>query len=190
MGSVVDVAGLPVKFPTHRHEEAFWESLGRAVATFGFLEEILAKAIFALTATRPWEQGDIQQAYDAWVVKLERALMDPLGNLIEVYGKAMRDHPDATTDDLDRLLEALRKAAEMRNILCHSSWRPPNPSGASLPFFVNRQKRVVDSAIDQRFLDQVQRHTAELSCAVINTVTRMGWRFPGADGPGRAIWDD
>ena len=42
----VDEDGLPDGFPTHGHEAAFWESLGRAVATFGFLEEILEKAIF------------------------------------------------------------------------------------------------------------------------------------------------
>lgn len=40
---VVDVDALPGRFPTHLHEPAFWESLGRAVATFGFLEEILGK---------------------------------------------------------------------------------------------------------------------------------------------------
>ncbi len=38
--SVVDLDGLPDQFPTHEHEGAFRESLGRAVATFGFLEEV------------------------------------------------------------------------------------------------------------------------------------------------------
>lgn len=52
----VDLDNLLDKFPTHRHEAAFWESLGRAVATFGFLEEILGKAIFAFTATRVYNE--------------------------------------------------------------------------------------------------------------------------------------
>jgi hypothetical protein len=41
---------LPPSFPTQAHAPAFWEALGRAVATFGFLEETLGKAIFAFTS--------------------------------------------------------------------------------------------------------------------------------------------
>ena len=48
----VNQDGLPNKFPTDGHEAAFWESLGRTVATFGFLEEVLGKAIFALPLSR------------------------------------------------------------------------------------------------------------------------------------------
>jgi hypothetical protein len=49
---IVDIKNLPASFPTHRHSAAFWENLGRTVATFGFLEEVLGKAIFAFTATK------------------------------------------------------------------------------------------------------------------------------------------
>lgn len=112
---------------------------------------------------------------------------DPLGNLIDAYGKAVRDNPEATIDNLDDLLSDLRKASKMRNILCRGSWRPPDANGASLPFFVNRQKMVVESVMDCQFIDQVQRHTAKLACAVIDTVTHMGWQFPGSAGPGKAI---
>jgi len=188
-GSVVDLGALPKQFPTHMHEGAFWESLGRAVATFGFLEEVLGKAIFAFTATRPYDEAEIQQAYEEWLPKLKRALKDPLGSLIDAYGKAVRDHGSATIENLDELLTDLRKASAVRNILCHGSWRLPNASGLSVPFFVDRQERVVDSAMDCPFIDQVQRHTAELACAVINTVTHMGWQFPGSAGPGKAIWE-
>jgi hypothetical protein len=190
VGSVVDMDVMPKYFPTHKHEGTFWESLGRAVATFGFLEEVLGKAIFAFTATRPYDEAEIQQAYTDWLPKLERALTDPLGNLIDAYGKAVRDNSSATIDRFDELLSDLRKASEVRNMLCHGSWRLPNATGASVPFFVNRQKMVVDTAVDCQFIDQVQRHTAELSCAVINTVTHMGWQFPGSAGPGKTIWED
>ena len=178
------------RFPTHKHDAAFWEGLGRAVATFGFLEEVLGKAIFAFTATRPYDEAEFQQAFDTWFPKLERALTDPLGNLIGAYEKAVRDHPDATITNLDLLLSDLRKAAEMRNILCHGSWGPPNADGASVPFFVNRKKFVVDAAMNHEFLAQVQRHAAELACTVMNTVSSMGWRFPGSDGPGKPISSD
>src|SRR5450756_1659984 len=89
VGTIVDMDRLPQQFPTHRHERAFWESLGRAVATFGFLEEVLAKAIFAFTATRPYDEAEIEQAYAKWALTLEHVLIDPLGNLIDTYGKAV-----------------------------------------------------------------------------------------------------
>ena len=103
----IDPDCLPDRFPTHRHEATFWESIGRAVATFGFLEEILGKAIFSFTATRSYDEADFNQAYDEWLPKLERALVDPLGNLIDAYGKAVRDNPNAVIDNLDELLEDL-----------------------------------------------------------------------------------
>ena len=188
-GHIIDTSRLPEHFPTHKHEGAFWASLGRTVATFGFLEEVLGKAIFAFTATRPYEESEIEQAYEEWLPKLERALTDSLGGLIESFGKAVRDHPVQAINDLPHLLTDLKKAASMRNILCHGSWNLPDSQGASLPFFVNRQREVVDTALDCAYLDQVQRHIAELACSVINTVTRMGWRFPGSTGLGKPIWD-
>jgi len=161
--------------------------LGRAVATFGFLEEVLAKAIFAFTATRPYNQSEMDEAFEQWLPKLERALTDPLGGLIDSFGKAVRDYPDEAITNLPDLLSDLKKAASMRNILCHGSWRLPDSQGASVPFFVNRQKEVFETAMDCAYLDQVQRHTAEIACSVINTVTNMGWQFPGSMGPGKPI---
>ena len=94
-GYVVSHGELPEKFPTHKHEALFWESLGRAVATFGFLEETLTKAIFSFTATKPYEEHEIQIAYAKWLPKLERTLSDPLGNLIDTFEKAVRDYSKA-----------------------------------------------------------------------------------------------
>jgi hypothetical protein len=184
----IDVASLPASYPTHRHDPAFWEALGRVVATFGFLEEILGKAIFAFTATRPYSNMvEAEQAYAAWLPQLERALTDPLGNLIDVYGRAVREHPEAGITDFDDLLTDLRKASDIRNVLCHGSWPPPDVNGASVPLFVTRRKEIFETAVDQSFLAQVQRATAELACAVMSTVTVMGWRFPGSSGPGAPI---
>ena len=76
---VVDVKGLPEKFPTQRHAGEFWEALGRTVATFGFLEEALGKAIFSFTATREIPEDQIQAEFEKWLPTLERALSDPLG---------------------------------------------------------------------------------------------------------------
>ena len=188
MGHIVDFNALPDKFPTHMHEPKFWECLGRTIATFGFLEESLAKAIFSFTATKPYSEEEALKAYSKWLPKLENALTDQLWNLTESYGKAVREHPDATIENLEDLLNDLKQASKIRNVICHGSWRPPNPNGASIPFFVNRNKERFETAIDVQFLNQVQKHTNALICSVINTVTHMGWQFPGSNGPGKEIW--
>jgi hypothetical protein len=155
----------------------------------GFLEEILGKAIFALTATRNYSPDEIDAAYQAWLLQLERALTDQLSNLAESYGAAARNNPATTTENVDELVEEIKKATVIRNVLCHGSWRTPNASGASVPLFVNREKQVFDTAIDIAYLEQVQTHVAELACSVIDTVTHMGWQFPGGAGPGKPIME-
>lgn len=111
--------------------------------TFGFLEEMLGKAIFAFSATREYPEDELEAAFERWLPTLERALVDPLGSLIESYGKAVRDNQNAMIANLDDLLEDIRKAARVRNVLCHGSWRLPDARGRSVPFFVNRQKEVL-----------------------------------------------
>ena len=185
--AVIDRESLPAMFPTDRHETEFWEHLGRAIASFGFLEEVLGKAIFAFTATRRYREDEINEAYEAWLPKLERALTDQLVNLAEAYGKATRDNPETTTEDVTDLVEEIKAAAAIRNVLCHGSWRTPDENGASTPRFVNRRKEVFKTPIDVAFLRQVQAHVAELSCRVVDTVTLMGWQFPGGAGPGKRI---
>lgn len=185
---IVDCANLPQNFPTHRHSGEFWEELGRTVATFGFLEEVLGKAIFSFTATRQFPEDQIESEFEKWLPTLERALSDPLGGLIVTYGKAVRDNKAATITNLDDLLESLRDASVIRNVLCHGSWRVPDEEGRSVPLFVDKKNRVFETAIDISYLKQVRRHVAELACEVITTVTHMGWQFPGSSGPGNPIF--
>ena len=165
-GHVVARSGLPDKFPTQLHEPAFWEALGRAVATYGFLEDVLSKAIFSFTATTSYREEELEDAYKAWFPTLERALVDPLSNLIDVYGKAVRNNGDSTTENLDNLLKELQDASKIRNVICHGSWGAPDSMGATIPSFVNKQKEVFDTSIDRSFLDQLQRATTSLACTV------------------------
>lgn len=185
---IVDVDSLPKLFPTHRHPSYFWETLGRTIATYGFLEEVLAKAIFSFTAAQPIEDAKFDEQFNKWILRLEKALTDPLGQLIQEFGKVVRAHPNSSFQDLDCLLDDLRRASRIRNVLCHGSWnRCPDADGASVPYFVDSKKRIFETAINSQYLDQTQRHVAQLACSVMNSVTSMGWAFPGTEGPGRAL---
>ena len=185
---VIDLSGLPTGYPTHAHLPEFWEALGRTIATFGFLEEIMCKAIFALTGTKTYSGAEIASAYEEWIAKLERSLSDPLGNLVDTYCKAVREHPKTTISNREKLLADLRAASKIRNVLCHGSWRTPDARGASKPLYVNKQSEQFDTAIDKAWLDATREHVVELICAVINTVTHMGYQFPGSSSPGTPTW--
>ena len=187
-GYIVNQARLPAGYPTHDHDPSFWEALGRAMATFGFLEEVLLKAIFALTVTTPYEESELDAAYAAWLPRITRSLSDPLGSLIDTYGKAAREHSNARIEGVDELLADLRAACKTRNAICHGSWHAPDEVGRSIPFYVNKQGEKFETAVDCAFLHQLQKAVAGLACEVINTVTHMGWQFPSSDGPGRAVW--
>ena len=188
LGHVVQRDALPLGFPTHRHMPEFWEHLGRTVGTFAFLEDALCKAIFSLSATTQYRENEIEEAYRVWLKALERALADPLGNLIDVYGKVLRSNQSANLENTDQLIADLRSAAVLRNVICHGSWAPPDPNGATVPSFVNKKGEVFQTPIDVSFLVQLQKSAADLACAVIDTVTYMGWQFPGSNGPGGKIW--
>ena len=185
--AIVDRHRLPEGFPTHRLPSEFWEQLGRVVGTYGTLEEVLGKAIFALTGSRPYEESKAKEALDTWETTLQHALTDTLKPLIDSFGKAVREHPDATITDLDSLLLALREASTLRNVMCHGSWQAPDEAGRSTPLFVDMRRGVFDTAVDVAFLQQTQRHVAELVAEVVSVVTYMGIQFPGSNGPGKPL---
>jgi hypothetical protein len=184
----IDQRKLPADYPTHRHSDEFWEQLGRTVATYGFLEQVLGRAIFALTATRKYAQDELEEAYGNWLGQLERALSDPLGGLITAYDNALRKHHELPVHNPEQLIADLQCAAQLRNVLCHGSWQPPDGEGKSVPLFVDRKLKIFATSIDVSYLQQVRAHVTGLICAVIDSISGMGLQFPGSAGPGELIW--
>ncbi len=170
-------------FPTHRHKNEFWEELGRTVGTFGFLEEILIKAIYAISDSRPYSK----QAFFEWVPSIEKLLTNSLGKLIEKFHSEVKNHPNANIKNLETFIEYLKEAAKIRNALCHGSWSTPDEDNASIPFYVNNQFEVLDTPVNCDYLIQVRRHVAELSCEVINTVLSLDLKFPGFDNDAETL---
>lgn len=189
--TMVDRDNLPKQFPTHRHTPEFWEKLGRTVATFSFLEEILKKAIFALDATQAYSsEEELKNAYDKWSAKLETMMTDQLYKLTVSYQNATKNHQEFSSEAeiVNELVEAIKKASKIRNILCHGSWGVPDSNGKSIPFFMNRNLEILETQIDVAFLEQVQVHVTDLICDVINSITSKGWRFPSWNNPGKPIF--
>lgn len=184
----VDLAKVPAGFPTHKHDPRFWEALGRVVATFGFLEQTLGKAIFAITATTEYSDEAVAEAVEKWGGTLKAALTDPMGAKIRGYEKAIEANAKVAFGNTTDLIEDLDKVSKIRNALCHGSWGLPDAEGASVPFFVDRKLVRFEHPIDIAYLNQVQAHAMKMTVAVVNSVTSMGWQFPGSSGPGDPIW--
>ncbi len=86
------------------------------------------------------------------------------------------------------LIVDLNKAKDLRNLLCHASWREPNGEGEALPFFVKKNDKLANyTRMDVMYLQQVQLGTAELCGEVVSVVTKMGYQFPGSNGPGKPV---
>ncbi|MGP1355007.1 hypothetical protein [Roseicyclus sp.] len=191
--AIIDRESLPKMFPTHRHAPEFWEHLGRAIASFGFLEDTLKKAYFSLTGTTPVAREDAKRAVEQWGKRLEKVMTMRLWELANEFEGAATANPNRSTENIGELVADIKKAAELRNILCHGSWMLPDNEGKSLPRFSKKDRAtggIVQFAdkIGIEYLSQVQAHVTDLICSVIDTVTHMGYQFPGSAGPGKPIW--
>lgn len=187
-GHVIDRDKLDADYPTHCHDPLFWEQLGRTVATFGFIEEMLGKAIFALTGAKAFDPKGDPDAFHEWIKTLEKALTDQLGGLIIAYEKALAENPRTTGNDYTALLDELRKAKDIRNTLCHGSWDKPDDQGRTVPKFVNRKLLVFDTPMDVQFLKQTRSALRHVICDILDSVTSVGYKFPGSDSPGEQLW--
>lgn len=94
----------------------------RTVAVFGFLEEMLGKAIFALTGMKEFDPDGDPDAFAEWIKTLEKTITDQLGGLIITYEKALADNDLTKNNDYAKLIAELKKAKDIRNVLCHCSW--------------------------------------------------------------------
>lgn len=186
--AIIDRSRLPSQWPTTLFAAEFWEQLGRTIATFGLLEEVLGKAIFAFTATKTYNEEEAAKVLAKWGQQLEQALTDTLWPLSEVYGKVVREHQDADFKNVSHLVEDIKKASKIRNALCHGSWHKPDPTGKTDLYYFDKNDGKFGTRIDIAWLQEVQAHVVDLICNVINSVTLMGWEFPGGAGPGEPIW--
>ena len=160
---------------------------------FGYLEEMLKRAVYKLTGTYPVpaDEAARDDAVRDWGEPLERSIVNTLTPLIDTFAKATRNHPESRHQNLDEFVQHLREAAKVRNLICHGTWAPPDENGASVPFYVTGkpgQQQVCETRVTVAWLDQLQTHTNQLACGVVDTVTHMGYQFPGGCGPGRPSW--
>jgi hypothetical protein len=185
---VIDRDKLNPDFPTQFQSSELWEELGRTVASFGFLEEMLGKAIYALTGTKEFDPAGDPEAFNDWIKTLEKALTGQLGALIDRYAQALRENNRTIENDYSNQIAELKAANGIRNALCHGSWGKPDEEGRTVPKFVNRKLEMFETAVDLNFFRQTRAALRHMICDVLDSVTSVGYQFPGSGSPGAQLW--
>ena len=101
MPLVVDRARLPENWPTNAGPPAFWEELGRTLAAFTHLEDMLARSCFGLTGSRRYaSMDDAAAAFPLWEYDLKETFTDTSRPSLPKLGKALKDDrvPDNVAD--------------------------------------------------------------------------------------------
>ncbi|TXK94419.1 hypothetical protein BMR11_15210 [Methylococcaceae bacterium CS5] len=179
---MIDKEKIHKGYPTHKHQADFWEHLGRTVATFGYLEATLVKGIYVFEVMTKRDkkvnnEKDLKDSED-WNNKLNSSLLNnmslPFGELVKKYHNLANNNSLINKDDVIKEgLDGLDEIVKYRNLLCHAAWGLPNKEGKSLAIYVNNdeEKSYLETPIGTEFLQQIQKHTAELICLVMEIST-------------------
>ena len=183
----VDRNKLPTEWPTHRGTPAFWEELGRTVAAFGFLEDTLARACFALTATREYANiGEVEAAFPKWRTKLERSLTDTLASLTSKIAEAFENDDRVPADVGSGIVRRLHELAVWRNALCHGAWVRFDGDGAAWLRYFRRTSdgpEALDRSLSSEEIASIRAGAVDVTIRLVDVVAHTDVRFPGTTPP-------
>ena len=193
MSFVVDRACLPEDWPTNRGPSEFWEELGRTIATFSHLEDMMARAWFGLTATRKFEDMEqAEAAFPEWEKALKQSLTDSLRSLTKKLKKAFNNDDRVLDDVADAYLARLNEVRVWRNALCHGAWQAFQEDGSVCLRYFRRTAEGPESLEDRLSVEamaSIRAATVDLTADLVDIQSAAGIRFPGTALPGAAVTD-
>ena len=193
MPLVVDHARLPEHWPTNRGSSAFWEELGRTIATFSHLEDMMARAWFGLTATREFEDMEqAEAAFPQWEKALKESLTDSLHSLTKKLKKAFKDDDRVPDEVAGAFLARLDDVRIWRNALCHGAWQGFREDGSvGLRYFrrADEEPERLEDRLSVETLSSIRAATVDLTADLVDILSAVGVRFPGTALPGATFTD-
>ena len=110
--------------PVHDPSSLFWEEIGRTVATFGMLEDLLPRALYKITGHQTVdEEGDAQQQVKVWCAALIRNMSDTLGGLAHTLETAWTNRDGELHSENADIVKEIRALAKARNQVCHAVYQ-------------------------------------------------------------------
>ena len=149
----------------------FAAALGQCVASFGWLEEVIKRAIYALDRARLADDLTPEEL-QAWLTRIGGIADDSMGTLIDQLDAAMRRYPGLR--DRNRITDRLGEIRLYRNLLCHASWRPTEDKTTWHPAFVSSKGEVQDRPISLGDLDRIRAETVEIGTRVLRVMRATG----------------
>lgn len=190
MPLVVDRARLPEGWPTNHGEPAFWEELGRTVATFAHLEDVLARAHFALAGSIGFADfREARASYRKREKAFEQSLTDPLDRLAKKLERVFNDDERVPDDCAADVLARLDRLRTWRNALSHGAWQSFEDDGSITLRFFRRRKgddgpEQLNSRLTLEYIASIRAEVVHLTVDIVDIVSAAGVRFPGTELPG------
>lgn len=193
MPLIVDRARLPEDWPTNGGSSGFWEQLGRTVATFSHLEDMMARAWFGLTATREFEDMEqAEAAFPDWEKALKETVTGSLHSLTKMLHKAFEDDDRVSDEVAGAYLARLNELRVWRNALCHGAWQGFQEDGSvGLRYFRRRDEgpESLENRLSVETLASIRAATVEATADLVDILSIAGVRFPGTALPGAPVTD-
>lgn len=164
----------------HRLPDDFAMAIGHCVAGFGYLEEALKRAIYAISQHHLGTDPD-EAALRRWLQRMDDIADDSLGTLIDSFAASMGKNPDVAEDH--DLIDALRVLRDDRNLICHASWKPTERDGAWHPDFINTRGRSFQGTMTVQHLEEVNARCLGLTRRVVTIMRRTGIEGVWGDEP-------
>ena len=190
----IDRDALPPEWPVNQGPSDFWQELGKTVATFGYLEHILASTCYALLATGERAaallQADDLAAMGRWSERLLRSQTDSMHRLTCELDQVLDEAglvPRAVREDLVARLDELRP---WRNALCHGAWLSVAEDGSGHLEHVYRYEGLpagFEPNVDVKRLSDVRARTVDIAIRIAEAASVAGPTYTHMGGVGYAL---
>ena len=187
--AVVNRAKLPSDWPTHKGSREFWEEIGRTVASFGFLEDTLARARFAVAGSRERKEDEIDEIFiqKKWIQSLEVSLYDNLNGLTKRIRKAFMDDGRIPQEVGAEIVERLERLKDWRNALCHGAWTHFAANGCANLRFIRKaddgpEPEMLDGRLSREEIARIRTEVVDLTISLVKVRSHSVFRFQVALG--------